>query len=116
MILLYLYLRHKFQWTEVEYGIFAAFRGITQFLGTIIIVKLLKHKLKLEDKTIGMIGAVSQFISSSMLLISSKPWMIFLAPTFGILNRAVLNNKPVLNKQIVASEQGKLNSITAILR
>lgn len=86
----------------MEYGLFSAYREIIQFIsmmlsitvlsyryqyinniklinhaGSIIILKILTKSMNLQSKTVGIIGSISQFLSTSVLILSTESWMIF---------------------------------------
>ncbi|XP_077284979.1 putative peptidoglycan muropeptide transporter SLC46 [Arctopsyche grandis] len=111
--LYYLYLRNKFSWTELEYGYFMTLRMIIFTLGNVLIISVLK--VKLEDRYIGIISGLSQICSSLIFIFSNNIWGILSSGIVALFSRgAVIMERPIINKQITANEQGKINSLTAV--
>ncbi|XP_077284954.1 putative peptidoglycan muropeptide transporter SLC46 [Arctopsyche grandis] len=112
----YLYLRNKFAWTELEYGTLVGFRSIIHTFGTFVIVSIFKKRFNMRERYIGLIGGLSQMIVSIAFMFSFNIWALFGTAILGTLSRgAMIAERPVLNKQIQANEQGKVNCVTAVL-
>ncbi|XP_077284980.1 proton-coupled folate transporter-like [Arctopsyche grandis] len=115
MSLNYLFLRNKFSWTELEYGYYLALKLGVHATGTFLIVLILKRKLNMKDQNIGILSALSQFVGSLLFMFSPNPTFIYMSNLLTLFSKgAMIVERPVLNKQIKANEQGKINCVTTV--
>lgn len=114
--LAYMYYRNKFHWDDILYGSFLAYKNIVSFCGTLVILTLLKKRLKLSDEMIGVFSCVSYIFSTSGLIIASSSLCVFMLPLVGLISQgSQVVQRPLLNKQILPTEQGKIYSVLGAL-
>uniref|UniRef100_A0A2A4ITL4 Uncharacterized protein n=1 Tax=Heliothis virescens TaxID=7102 RepID=A0A2A4ITL4_HELVI len=111
-----MYYRYKFQWTDVMFGSYLAYRNIVSFVGTLLILSILKRRLKLSDETVGMLSCASYILATTGLITSTATWCVFMLPLIGIISQgSQVVQRPILNKQILPTEQGKIYSVMGSL-
>ncbi|CAG9579704.1 unnamed protein product [Danaus chrysippus] len=116
VLLSYMYYRYKFQWDDVMFGSFLAYRNTISFMGTLLILTVLKRRFKLSDETVGAISCVSYMLASSSLIASKTTLLVFMIPIIGIISQgSQVVQRPLLNKQILPTEQGKIYSVLGAL-
>ncbi|XP_073952369.1 lysosomal proton-coupled steroid conjugate and bile acid symporter SLC46A3-like isoform X1 [Choristoneura fumiferana] len=116
VLLAFMYYRNKFHWDDVTFGFFLAYRNITSFLGTLVILMLLKRRLRLSDEMIGVLSCASSILASAGLMAATVSFVVFIIPLIGIISQgSQVVQRPILNKQILPTEQGKIYSVLGAL-
>ncbi|KAJ8724425.1 hypothetical protein PYW08_015899 [Mythimna loreyi] len=116
VLIAYMYCRYKFHWTDVMFGSFLAYKNVVSFVGTLLILSVLKRRLRLADETVGMLSCCSYILSTSGLIMATKTWCVFMLPLIGIISQgSQVVQRPILNKQILPTEQGKIYSVMGAL-
>ncbi|CAB3250731.1 unnamed protein product [Arctia plantaginis] len=116
VLIAYMYYRYKFHWDDVMFGSFLAYRNIISFIGTLLILSVLKRRLRLSDETVGMMSCVSYMIATSGLIAAATTLCVFILPLVGIISQgSQVVQRPILNKQIQQNEQGKIYSVLGAL-
>ncbi|RVE43965.1 hypothetical protein evm_011397 [Chilo suppressalis] len=106
VLLAYMYYRYKFHWDDVMFGSFLAYRNIISFLGTLLILMVLKRIFKLSDEIVGALSCFSYVLAQSGLVIASTTLFVFFIPLIGIISQgSQVVQRPILNKQILPTEQ-----------
>ncbi|XP_075976300.1 proton-coupled folate transporter-like [Anticarsia gemmatalis] len=112
VLLAYMYYRYKFHWDDVMFGSFLAYKNVISFIGTLLILSVLKRRLRLADETVGMLSCVSYVLATSGLIAASTTLCVFILPLVGIISQgSQVVQRPILNKQIQPNEQGKIYSV-----
>ncbi|CAD0200392.1 unnamed protein product [Chrysodeixis includens] len=116
VLIAYMYYRYKFHWNDIMFGSFLAYRNIVSFIGTLLILSVLKRRLRLADETVGMLSCVSYILATTGLITSTTTWCVFMLPLVGIISQgSQVVQRPILNKQILPTEQGKIYSVMGSL-
>lgn len=116
VLLAFMYYRLKFSWDDVLFGSFLAYRNVISFLGTLLILTLLKRKFKLTDEVIGALSCASYVFGTSTLIATKSTIVVFLVPLIGIISQgSQVVQRPIINKQILPTEQGKIYSVMGAL-
>ncbi|CAH0723723.1 unnamed protein product, partial [Brenthis ino] len=116
VLLAYMYYRFKFQWDDVIFGFFLAYRNTISFIGTIIILNILKRRMRLCDEVVGVLSCLSYMFATSSLIAASTTLFVFIIPIIGIISQgSQVVQRPLLNKQILPTEQGKIYGILGAL-
>ncbi|CAK1579385.1 unnamed protein product [Parnassius mnemosyne] len=112
VLLAYMFYRYKFHWDDVMFGSFLAYRNIVSFVGTLLILTVLKRRLRLSDEIVGVLSCISYILATSGLVAASTTVVVFLLPLVGIISQgSQVVQRPILNKQILPTEQGKIYSV-----
>ncbi|XP_068624434.1 proton-coupled folate transporter-like isoform X2 [Battus philenor] len=116
VLLAYMFYRYKFQWDDVMFGSFIAYRNIVSFIGTLLILTVLKKRLRLSDEMVGVLSCTSYILATSGLVAASSTLVVFLLPLVGIIAQgSQVVQRPILNKQILPTEQGRIYSVLGAL-
>ncbi|KAG7310092.1 hypothetical protein JYU34_004631 [Plutella xylostella] len=116
VLLSYMFYRRKFGWDDVMFGSFLAYRNIVSFLGTLVILTVLKRGMRLSDECVGVVSVASHVLSASALMAARTTAIVFVLPVIGIIAQgSQVVQRPILNKQILPTEQGKIYSVMGAL-
>lgn len=116
VMLAFMYYRKKFNWDDITFGFFLAYRNIVSFLGTMLILTLLKRRLRLSDEAVGALSCLSYLLATSGLIAARYTYIVFLLSLVGIISQgSQVVQRPILNKQILPTEQGKIYSLLGAL-
>ncbi|XP_048007059.1 solute carrier family 46 member 3-like isoform X2 [Leguminivora glycinivorella] len=116
VMLAFMYYRKKFNWDDITFGLFLAYRNIVSLLGTMLILTLLKRRLRLSDEAVGVLSCVSYLLATSGLIAAKYTYIVFLLSLVGIISQgSQVVQRPILNKQILPTEQGKIYSLLGAL-
>ncbi|KAH9639435.1 hypothetical protein HF086_002124 [Spodoptera exigua] len=84
--------------------------------GTLLILSILKRRLRLSDEMVGMLSCASYILATSGLIAATMTWCVFMLPLVGIIAQgSQVVQRPLLNKQILPTEQGKIYSVMGSL-
>ncbi|VVC40200.1 Major facilitator superfamily,Major facilitator superfamily domain [Cinara cedri] len=112
MSIMYLFVRYKFQWNEINYSIFNVYEMSVISLGTIFALGILSHKFKMNDALIGMIASICDILSAVGFLIVSQSWQLYLVAPLEIFRGAALMlTNSLASKCVEPTELGTMNSI-----
>ncbi|XP_050665232.1 uncharacterized protein LOC126965611 isoform X2 [Leptidea sinapis] len=112
----YMYYRYKFNWDDILFGSFLAYRNIVSFVGTLLILTVLKRRLRLSDETVGVVSCMSYVLATSGLIAARSTLVVFMIPVIGIISQgSQVVQRPIINKQILPNEQGKIYSVLGAL-
>ncbi|XP_059053576.1 proton-coupled folate transporter-like [Achroia grisella] len=116
VLLSYMYYRYKFHWDDVLFGGFLAYRNVISFFGTLIILSILKQRLRLSDEVVGALSCATHGIASIGLILATTTLAVFIIPIVGIISQgSQVVQRPLMNKQILPTEQGKIYSVLGAL-
>ncbi|CAH2243341.1 jg21381 [Pararge aegeria aegeria] len=116
VLLAYMYYRYKFQWDDVLFGSFLAYRNTISFAGTLLILTIFKRRLRLSDEVVGMLSCTSYIVATCSLIAANTTIFVFIIPIIGIISQgSQVVQRPLLNKQILPTEQGKIYSVLGAL-
>ncbi|VVC92551.1 unnamed protein product [Leptidea sinapis] len=105
----YMYYRYKFNWDDILFGSFLAYRNIVSFV-------VLKRRLRLSDETVGVVSCMSYVLATSGLIAARSTLVVFMIPVIGIISQgSQVVQRPIINKQILPNEQGKIYSVLGAL-
>ncbi|XP_046999630.1 proton-coupled folate transporter-like isoform X1 [Schistocerca americana] len=111
----YLFVRNRFGWDEVDASYFSAYAEFVNFVGTLILISLFSRTLKLDDSLIGIISCISKILASFVYAFSIQVWMFYLGPLVDILGGATLICVRSMGSKLVPSEElGRMNSLFGI--
>ncbi|XP_038217519.1 solute carrier family 46 member 3-like isoform X2 [Zerene cesonia] len=116
VLLSYMYYRFKFNWDDILFGSFLAYRNIVSFFGTLLILTVLKRRLRLSDEMVGVVSCMSYTVATSGLIAARNTLVVFIIPIIGIISQgSQVVQRPIINKQILPTEQGKIYSVLGAL-
>ncbi|XP_046404220.1 uncharacterized protein LOC124169619 [Ischnura elegans] len=109
---LFLYTRYRFQWDEVEYGLYGMFLMVMEVIGSFIAMGFFNYYLKMADPIIGAMSCTSHLLSSTFYLFANTGWQMYVAPLVEMANgQVVVIPRAIITKLVTKNEQGRVNSL-----
>ncbi|KAK9693845.1 Major Facilitator Superfamily [Popillia japonica] len=115
MSVMYLLVRYKYGWSELDYSIYFTYHMCVHILGTIFSLLFFSKHLKLDDAVLGMISTVSKIVGSIVFAFAPNSTIFYLAVLVEMLNgTSFIALKSITSKLVPAEELGQINSIFGI--
>ncbi|XP_026805834.1 proton-coupled folate transporter-like isoform X2 [Rhopalosiphum maidis] len=109
---IYLYLRYKFQWNEIDFSIFNTYQLSVILLGTLFALGILSYKFKMNDALIGTIASVFDLLAVVAFFLVSKSWQLYLVPPLELFRGATLAlTSSIASKCVGSDELGSMNAV-----
>ncbi|VVC40199.1 Hypothetical protein CINCED_3A012452 [Cinara cedri] len=116
MSIMYLFLRYKFQWNEVQFSIFNAYQMSIVLLGTIFALAILSHKFRMDDALIGMIASIFDLLAAIAFFMVSQSWQLYMVPPLELFRGAALAlTSSIASKCVGPNELGAMNSVKLLM-
>lgn len=116
MSVLYLYLRYKFQWNEVDFSIFNAYQMSIVLIGTLFALGILSYKFRMNDALIGTIASVFDLLAAVAFFLVSESWQLFLVPPLELFRGAALAlTSSIASKCVGSDELGAMNAVKLLM-
>ncbi|XP_060871181.1 uncharacterized protein LOC132945450 [Metopolophium dirhodum] len=116
MSVLYLYLRYKFQWNEVDFSIFNAYQMSVVLIGTLFALGILSYKFRMNDALIGTIASVFDLLAAVAFFLVAESWQLFLVPPLELFRGAALAlTSSIASKCVGSDELGAMNSVKLLM-
>ncbi|RZC42749.1 uncharacterized protein BDFB_004854, partial [Asbolus verrucosus] len=115
MSVLYLFLRYKFGWNEVDYSIYSTFYVITHMFGTLFSLVLFTKILKIDDAALGMLSSASRILASLVYAFAPNSFVFYVVSIGALIE--ILNGttfiamRSIMSKLVPSNELGKINSL-----
>ncbi|XP_028026477.1 LOW QUALITY PROTEIN: solute carrier family 46 member 3-like [Bombyx mandarina] len=90
---LYLSLRYRFNWDEMQFSLFQTYNFVITAIGTIFAVVVLSNYLKWHDALLGITSTISKIASSFVYCFAPNAQILYIAPVVDILNNCNARNK-----------------------
>ncbi|XP_033225472.1 tetracycline resistance protein, class H isoform X2 [Belonocnema kinseyi] len=78
MAVMYLFMRYRFNWNEVQFSMFSTYSMVTNLIGTAISVGVFSHVLKIDDAVVGIMSCMSKILSSFVYAFATTNSIIYL--------------------------------------
>ncbi|CAB3243657.1 unnamed protein product [Arctia plantaginis] len=115
MSIMYLSVRFRFQWDEIQYSIFQTYNLIINFIGTTFTILVLARHFGWHDSLLGIISSISKIAASFVYGFAQSGAIFYLGPVIDILNgTALLAMRAIMSKLVELEELGKLSSVVGI--
>ncbi|XP_025199265.1 proton-coupled folate transporter-like, partial [Melanaphis sacchari] len=116
MSVLYLYLRYKFQWNEVDFSIFNTYQLSVILTGTLFSLGILSYKFRMNDALIATIASVFDFLAAVAFFLVSESWQLFLVPPLEIFRgAAMVLTSSIASKCVGSDELGTMNAVKFLM-
>ncbi|CAH1721866.1 unnamed protein product [Aphis gossypii] len=116
MSVLYLYLRYKFQWNEVDFSVFNAYQLSVVLMGTLFALGILSYKFRMNDALIGTIASVFDLLAAVAFFLVSQSWQLFLVPPLELFRGAALAlTSSIASKCVGSDELGSMNAVKLLM-
>ncbi|XP_040571251.1 LOW QUALITY PROTEIN: probable peptidoglycan muropeptide transporter SLC46 [Lepeophtheirus salmonis] len=111
---MFLYLRKRFKWTEIDFSQFMIVFGIQGLVSQYFVIPFLSHKLKWRDGTIILIAVGGNIIAGFMFAFANVSWLVYVAGIVSFLGAAISTLlRSLISKCIESDEIGKVFSVIA---
>ncbi|CAG9560186.1 unnamed protein product [Danaus chrysippus] len=112
MNVLYLFMRYRFNWDEVQFSMFCTYSIITNLVGTLFSISIFSDFMKLDDSVVGIISCTSKILASFIFAFASTKTEIYIAPLVEIFNgTSFIAMRSIASKLVTSEELGKVNSL-----
>ncbi|XP_060834436.1 probable peptidoglycan muropeptide transporter SLC46 isoform X2 [Rhopalosiphum padi] len=109
---IYLYLRYKFQWNEIDFSIFNTYQMSVILIGTLFALGILSYKFKINDALIGTIASVFDLLAAVAFFLVSESWQLYLVPPLELFRGAALAlTSSIASKCVGSDELGSMNAV-----
>ncbi|XP_021202680.2 uncharacterized protein LOC101736655 [Bombyx mori] len=113
---LYLFVRYRFNWNEMQFSFFQTFNFAATIVGTIFSTVVLSKYLKWHDSLLGIVSTTSKITSSFVYCFAPNVQIFCVAPVVDILSTtSMLVIRSISSKLVESNEIGKLNSIVGLI-
>ncbi|XP_050664163.1 uncharacterized protein LOC126964888 [Leptidea sinapis] len=110
--IMYLFVRYRFNWAEMEFSWWCSYSMITNLIGTTFSISLFSKYLKLDDTILGIISSLSKIAASFAYAFARTDFEIYMAPLLEILNgTSFIAMRAIATKLVDSEEIGKVNSL-----
>ncbi|KAK9693843.1 Major Facilitator Superfamily [Popillia japonica] len=115
MNVMYLLVRYKYGWSELDYSIYSTYSLCVHMLGTLISLLFFSKHLKLDDAVLGMLSSASKIASSFVFAFAPNSTVFYLAVLVEMLNgTSFVAFKSIISKLVPPEELGQINSLFGI--
>lgn len=115
MAVIYLFVRYRFNWNEVQFSMFSTYSLLTNLIGTMVSVGVFSHLLKIDDALVGVMSCLSKILATFVYAFASTDWVVYLAPIAEIVNgTSFIAMRSIASKLVPADELGKVNSLFGV--
>ncbi|XP_052752595.1 proton-coupled folate transporter-like [Galleria mellonella] len=112
MNVLYLFMRYRFNWDEVQFSMFCTYSIITNLVGTLFSISIFSDFMKLDDTVVGIISCTSKILASFIFAFATTTLEIYIAPLVEIFNgTSFIAMRSIASKLVTSEELGKVNSL-----
>ncbi|XP_035458912.2 proton-coupled folate transporter-like [Spodoptera frugiperda] len=112
MNVLYLFMRYRFNWDEVQFSMFCTYSIITNLVGTLFSISIFSDFMKLDDTVVGIISCTSKILASFIFAFATTTTEIYIAPLVEIFNgTSFIAMRSIASKLVNSEELGKVNSL-----
>ncbi|XP_025194110.1 hippocampus abundant transcript 1 protein-like [Melanaphis sacchari] len=114
--LMYMYLRKQFDFREIDYSLFNTYSMGIMLFGSIVSLKILSQKLKMNDAMIGLIVTTFDIATAvGFLSVTKFQYLLFVPPLELFRGAALALSGAIASKCVKPHELGSMNSVrTAI--
>ncbi|XP_050439353.1 proton-coupled folate transporter-like [Adelges cooleyi] len=114
--LMYMFLRNKFSFTDIDYSVFGSYRMLVVIIGTVITLGVMSHLLKVNDALIGLISCIFDFLSELAFYFAKNSWQLYFIPPLQIfLGAAISITGSISSKCVEMNEMGTMHSVKLII-
>ncbi|KAF2884244.1 hypothetical protein ILUMI_21936 [Ignelater luminosus] len=112
---MYLFVRYKFGWNEIDFSIFQTYNAVVYTLGTIFSLSFFSKYLKMDDALLGVISSTSKVLSALVYAFAPNPIIFYLGAIIEMLNgTSFIALRSIISKLVSPDELGKINSLFGV--
>ncbi|CAB3243659.1 unnamed protein product [Arctia plantaginis] len=114
--ILYLSVRFRFQWDEIQFSLFQTYNLIINSIGTTFTILVLAKHLGWHDSLLGIISSLSKIAASFVYGFAQTGAIFYLGPVIDIMNgTALFAMRAIMSKLVEVEELGKLSSVVGMV-
>ncbi|CAB3244239.1 unnamed protein product [Arctia plantaginis] len=114
--IMYLNVRYRFKWDEVQYSLFQSYNLFTNFIGTALSILVIIKYLGWHDSLLGIISTLSKIAASFIYCFAQTGLVFYFGPMIDIMNGIpLLAMRSIMSKMVEGHEIGKLSSLVGIV-
>ncbi|XP_034241434.1 proton-coupled folate transporter-like isoform X2 [Thrips palmi] len=109
---MYLFVRLRFNWDELDFSLFSTYSVISNLVGTMLSVGLFSSLLKYDDSVIGMMSCASKILAGFIYAFATTVSVLLIAPLVDMMNgTSFIAMRAMASKLVPSDELGKVNSL-----
>ncbi|XP_060838132.1 uncharacterized protein LOC132920081 [Rhopalosiphum padi] len=114
--LMYLLVRVKFGWNEVDFSVFSTYYFICNLVGIGFSLWILVNRLGIDDRLIGAIGCLSKGLASFVYAFAPTEFLFYLGPIVDIFHgTALVAFRAILSKLVPANQLGQALAVSSLV-
>lgn len=115
MTVMYLFVRYKFTWDEIDYSIFSTFAFVVHMCGTMFALIFFTKYLKIDDAMLGILSSASKILASLVYTFAPSPGVFYIGAIVEMLNgTSFIAMRSIVSKLVSPDELGKINSLFGV--
>lgn len=105
---MYLFVRYKFGWNEMDYSIYSTFNFCAHMIGTLFSLIFFSKFLKVDDAILGVLSSASKIASSFVYAFAPSSTIFYLGAIVEMLNgTSFIAMRSITSKLVPPEELGK---------
>ncbi|XP_025205980.1 uncharacterized protein LOC112602231 [Melanaphis sacchari] len=114
--LMYLLVRVKFSWNEVDFSVFSTYYFICNLVGIGFTLWIFVNRLGIDDRLIGAIGCLSKGLASFVYAFAPTEFLFYLGPIVDIFHgTALVAFRAILSKLVPANQLGQALAVSSLV-
>ncbi|KAE9541328.1 hypothetical protein AGLY_004573 [Aphis glycines] len=114
--LMYLLVRVKFGWNEVDFSVFSTYYFICNLAGIGFSLWILVNRLGIDDRLIGAIGCLSKGLASFVYAFAPTEFLFYLGPIVDLFHgTALVAFRAILSKLVPANQLGQALAVSSLV-
>ncbi|XP_017776311.1 PREDICTED: proton-coupled folate transporter-like [Nicrophorus vespilloides] len=115
MNVMYLFVRYKFQWSEIDYSIYSTFNFVAHMTGTLFSLGFFSKYLKLDDSILGMISNMSKILACLVFAFAGSSTVFYMGAIVEMFNgTSFIAMRSIISKLVPPDELGKIYSLFGV--
>ncbi|KAF2884242.1 hypothetical protein ILUMI_21934, partial [Ignelater luminosus] len=112
---MYLFVRYRFQWNEIDYSIYSTYTFILHMIGTLFSLAFFSKFLKMDDALLGVISSSSKVLSCFVYAFAPTSTIFYIGAVVEMLNgTSFIAMRSIMSKLVPPDELGKINSLFGV--
>ncbi|XP_063905076.1 probable peptidoglycan muropeptide transporter SLC46 [Zophobas morio] len=115
MNVMYLFVRYRFGWNEIDYSLYSTFHFVAHVAGTIFSLMFFTKFLKVDDAVLGMVSNMSKILASIVYAFAPSSTIFYIGAILEALNgTSFIAMRSIISKMVPPDELGKINSLFGV--
>lgn len=114
--LMYLLVRVKFNWNEVDFSFFSTYYFICNLVGIGFTLWILVNRFGIDDRLLGAIGCLSKGLASFVYACAPTEFLFYLGPIVDIFHgTSLVAFRSILSKLVPANQLGQALAVSSLI-